>query len=724
MGKLSGHEPDNSNEIQLLRYENERLIKVVEEKSALLKLLEDKLLKQTKSFTILNSYSFELASQSNEEIYKFISENFKSIFSVKEVWISIYDENSGDLILKGTTLSENDNSRVVKMLGRNILGFRTPVSPETYRMMLNIGVGEPSSLHEISFGSIPLLISSALEKIFGIGWFQGVSLKDKGELFGGLVVAGYKGQLPLVKEELKIFTEITSNILRRKQIEKELQLSETKFREFSDLLPQLIFEADLKGNLTFINHFGLNLLGYSKENFQTGVNVFSLIEPQNAESAVEAFKKTVNGSNPVPREFMIIGKNDRIVPILLHAALYTENNEPKGIRGTGVDITELKDAREMLSLERNLLRSLIDNIPDRIYAKDTSSRFIICNDALVKRMGKENASEVIGKSDLELLEIEKAKDYVADEQAIMRTGIPLVNKEETVVFKSGEVRYSLSTKVPLRNANGEIVGIVGIGRDITARKRAEMEVETKNELLQKIIAEKDKFFSIIAHDLKSPFNYFLGFTELISDEIDSMSPQKIREITSNMRKSAINLYSLLENLLEWSKMQRGVLEFSPEKIVLAERIINCVDIISGPAAKKEITINYRIPDDIEVIADKHMLDAIIRNLVSNSIKFTKRRGVITISGSESDEGIVKISVYDTGIGMDAKMVKNLFKPDVDTRRKGTDDEPSTGLGLLLCKEFVEKHGGEIWIDSEEGLGSTFTFSIDNNKLLKTNIVVE
>jgi len=411
-------------------------------------------------------------------------------------------------------------------------------------------------------------------------------------------------------------------------------------------------------------------------------------------------------------------ENERLIKIIEEkSALLKEFEDQRGINGKSVDIIELKIAREMLSIERNMLRSLIDNLPDRIYAKDTSSRFIICNDALVKRMGKESAVEIIGKSDLELMDKDRALAYMADEQEIISTGIPLFNKEETLVFKSGEVRYSLSTKVPLRNANGEIVGIVGIGRDITDRKRAEVELETKNDILQKIIGEKDKFFSIIAHDLKSPFNFFLGFTEIISDEIDSMSPQRIREITSNMRRSAINLYSLLENLLEWSKMQRGVIEFNPVKLKLLESVQNCVELISGPAAKKEISIEYVIPEDMEVTADCHMLDATIRNMVSNSIKFTKHKGVITISASKSDDGIAYISVKDSGIGMDDYMVKSLFRLDVDTRRKGTDDEPSTGLGLLLCKEFVEKHGGEIKVESEIGVGSTFSFSIDNNKLL-------
>lgn len=707
---------DANQELKDLRNENARLKDALDEKILEIKEYEDQILSQGRSFATLNNYSLDLATKTEEEIYTFISHQFKSIFRVKEVWISIYDEKEKVLILRGTTLSENDNTAIVKKLGRSILGFKTPITPEIYKTLIDSGVGEQCSLFDISFGNIPNLLSETLERLFGIGWFQGVTLMDKGQLYGALVVAGFKGQHALVKEELKTFTEITSNILRRRQVESSLLKSESKFREFSDLLPQLIFETDMEGKITFINEFGLNLLGYPGEKLQTQADIFSFIDPSSKQAIFEGFQNTISGSEPIPKEYLAVRKDGKTMPILMHAVLYYENDEPRGIRGTGVDVTELREAQEMLSLERTLLRSLIDNLPDRIYAKDASSRFIICNEALVKRMGRDSADEIIGKSDMELLDSERAMIYLDDEQNIIKTGIPLVNKEETVLYKNGQLRYSLSTKIPLRNSRGEIVGIVGIGRDITERKLLEIEAANKNEQLQKIIADRDKFFSIIAHDLKSPFNYFLGFTELISDQIDSMPQEKIREIASNMRKSAVNLYSLLENLLEWSKMQRGLIDFKPQEFNLLGKTRECVDLINGPANKKNIIISLNVSENLFVTADNHMFDAIIRNLVSNAIKFSNHGGKIVVSGKALNNSVVEISVSDNGIGMDNEIVGNLFIRNDKSRRKGTDAEPSTGLGLLLCKEFVEKHGGKIRVTSETGKGSIFAFTL--NSLIK------
>lgn len=698
-------------ELEHLRRENARLKGALDEKKLKITEFENQILAQSRSFTFLNKYSIDLANKSEEEIYNFISFQFKSIFSVKEVWISIYDEKEQVLVLKGTTLSEKDNDIIVKKLGKSILGFKTPVTPEIYKTMLDTGVGEPSSLYDISFGNIPKPFSSILERLFGIGWFQGVTLTDKGQLYGGLVVAGFKGQKSLVVEELKTFTEITSNILRIRKVEGKLLKSESKFREFSDLLPQLIFETDLEGKITFINKFGLNLLGYSREELQKQADMFSFIDPESKEAVFEGFQKTLLGSGAIPREYKVVRKDGKTVPILMHAVVYSESSVPQGIRGTGVDVTELREAQEMLSIERNLLRSLIDNLPDRIYAKDSSSRFIICNEALVKRMGRESADEIIGKSDMDLLDRDRAMIYRADEQNIINTGVPLVNKEETVLFKNGQLRYSLSTKLPLRNSRGEIVGIVGIGKDITDRKLMEIEAENKNIQLQKIIADRDRFFSIIAHDLKSPFNYFLGFTELISDQIETMSQEKIREVTTNMRRSAVNLYALLEDLLEWSRMQRGQLLYKPQEFFLLGKIRECVDLVSGPAVKKDITISLDVPPDLVVAADYHMFNTIIRNLVSNAIKFSGHGGKIVISAAAVNGTMNEISVSDDGIGMDDDIINNLFVRNDNARRKGTDGEPGTGLGLLLCKEFVEKHGGKIWVTSRAGEGCTFTFTL-------------
>ena len=414
------------------------------------------LFNQSQRFAQLNRYSLDLSNQSDETISFFIVSEFKSFFLIKEAWISIYDEENRELVLGATTLSENDNSKIVRHFGKSIIGSKTAITEEAYTSMINLGIGRPSSLHEISFGEIPVVISSAVEKIFSIGWFQGIALTDRGKLYAGLLIAGYKGQQNLNNDELRTFSEITSNILRRKQ--------------------------------------------------------------------------------------------------------------------------------------------------------------------------------------------------------------------------------------------------------------AENEVKFKNEQLLKSISEKDKLFSIIAHDLRSPFNSFLGLTQMISEEFNSLKQSEIQRLVNNLKESASNLYALLENLLEWSAMQRGHMDFNPGRFLLYQRVKSCVDMIIGPATSENIAITYNIPEKYEIIADKHQFDTIIRNLVSNAIKFSPSGTRINISAKSYKKGMIEVSVKDSGIGMSAELLSKLFRIDQDPGRKGIHGEPSTGLGLLLCKEFIEKNGGTIRVESKEGAGSTFSFT--------------
>ena len=245
------------------------------------------------------------------------------------------------------------------------------------------------------------------------------------------------------------------------------------------------------------------------------------------------------------------------------------------------------------------------------------------------------------------------------------------------------------------------------------RKRME-EIKLKNEELLKLNSEKDKFFSIIAHDLRSPFHSFLGLTEIMAEELPSLTMEEILEIATSMRSSAINLFHLLENLLHWAKMQQGLIPFNPEVIQLLPIVYESIALETEHARKKEIEIVYEIPDDIEVFADSNMLQAVIRNLFSNAVKFTPKGGKISLSTKITEDKSIEISIENSGIGMSSVIVDNLFRFDVKTNKKGTDSEPRTGLGLLLCKEFVEKQGGKIWVESEEGKGSVFHFIIPCN----------
>ncbi|MFA6483212.1 MAG: GAF domain-containing sensor histidine kinase, partial [Bacteroidales bacterium] len=246
---------------------------------------------------------------------------------------------------------------------------------------------------------------------------------------------------------------------------------------------------------------------------------------------------------------------------------------------------------------------------------------------------------------------------------------------------------------------------------VIERKKSEDEIKRMNVQLQETIANKDKFFSIIAHDLRSPFSSFLGFTQILSEELGTMSRQEISRIAESMRTSAFNVYRLLNSLLEWSQFQRGLTSFNPEKQLLKPRVVDCLDLISDSGKRKDIEITHEIPEDATVYADKHMLDTILRNLLSNAVKFTRNGGRVFVSSRLNENRVVEISITDSGLGMDQDMLDKLFTIDEQVNRQGTNGESSSGLGLIICKEFIEKHGGKIWALSEEGKGTTFSFKL-------------
>ena len=240
-------------------------------------------------------------------------------------------------------------------------------------------------------------------------------------------------------------------------------------------------------------------------------------------------------------------------------------------------------------------------------------------------------------------------------------------------------------------------------------------IEMNNELNELNIS-KDKFFSILAHDLRGPLSSFVGATEILSEDFMTMEKEDVMNITSSMKTSATNIYSLLENLLEWSRLMRGRMDFVPVKVNLKNMVEECKTVLSPSAEKKRIWIVVNIPDEMEVFADNHMLDGIIRNLVSNAIKFTPVGGKVSVTAWLKDDYSLEVNISDTGIGIPKEMISKLFLLTEKTGRKGTEGEPSSGLGLLLCKEFIEKHHGKIWVESEPGKGSIFKFILPNNSI--------
>lgn len=293
--------------------------------------------------------------------------------------------------------------------------------------------------------------------------------------------------------------------------------------------------------------------------------------------------------------------------------------------------------------------------------------------------------------------------------------LPRYEGEYRIKTKSGNYIWFYDVgSIVKRDSNGKPLKITGLVFEISERKAAEQEIKLKNEELRKANAEKDKFFSIIAHDLRGPIGGMMGLIELMSDEPKDFSEQERKELTLVLSKSARNVFELLEQLLEWSQMKIGLTNFNPQMIDLKDIVINVVNLLTESARLKSIDLISNIPSETKLFADLNMLQSVLRNLISNAIKYTPQGGKVTISAAFKENGTTLITVKDTGIGMNKEILENLFRIDVNTKRPGTNGEKSTGLGLLLCKDFIGKLGGSISVESQEGKGSVFTVSLTSH----------
>jgi PAS domain S-box-containing protein len=368
------------------------------------------------------------------------------------------------------------------------------------------------------------------------------------------------------------------------------------------------------------------------------------------------------------------------------------------------------DENTKTNLERYFFNILMDNIPDRIYFKDINGKYIKINNAAAKRRGLNSPEEAINKTDFDFFTEEHARQALNDENEIIKTKKTLESLEEKQTWFDGKVEWASSTKAPICNSEGDIIGTFGITRDITERKLAQDALKESETKLRQLNAVKDKFFSIIAHDLRGPFNGLFGLLDVVREDFNELSQEEIKGNLNDINGILRNLYQLLEDLLEWGRIQRDVIEFTPVTENICKTIKNVIDLFSINAKNKNINLLLDIPESLIVSYDKKMISTIVRNLLTNAIKFTEPRGIINITVKEgSDE--VRVSIKDNGVGISPKNLERLFDLTEYFSTQGTNNESGTGLGLILCKEFVENHGGKITVETELKKGSIFTFTL-------------
>ena len=346
----------------------------------------------------------------------------------------------------------------------------------------------------------------------------------------------------------------------------------------------------------------------------------------------------------------------------------------------------------------------IDNLPLGIYRTGVNGTIHYVSKKFVEILGYESAEEIYQAN---------VKDFFVDKNLYKKkigswAERPMESFELKVYKKDGSIIWVKDSGRIIKNEDDEIVFLDGILEDITTQKENEIKLKELNN-------SKDLLFSIISHDLRTPFNQFIGGTELLLTKLEEYDKNMLRKFLTLLNKEAIRSYRLLENLLQWSKMQRGLIKFDPKPVDLLEFVKELMGFYESIAEEKNIDLHIIIPNNLHIYADKEMLSTILRNLVSNALKFTQNGGEVKVTATKkiAAENIfseyLEVSVADNGIGIRKESISSIFS--IDKNESDGYRESSTGLGLLLCKDFVEKHNGTIWVESEHGKGSTFFFTI-------------
>ena len=544
-------------------------------------------------------------------------------------------------------------------------------------------------------------------------------------------------------EELLLSTGVMRNVTTSYILTEKLLDEKGKMYFILDMAQVIIIVLDKNFNFTFINNKGCELSGYDKQEMLTK-NLFDFVSP-NLKSEIQnslnnflaAGTKTIK-TLEVP---LLTKKGDTTITTWQIIILHDENNEIYFV-ASAYDVTEQRREEKVQKVIMQILEAAntgtnledffkyihysvgelmnVNNFYIALYDKNSGMinfpYFIDQFDeaAPPKRFGKGLTELVLttGKSQLitkkkdrEL--VKKGKIELLGSECAIWLGVPLKIKDDSI---GAIVVQDYKEENTYTKKEKEILEFIAyaIARAIE-RKKVEGERNFLIQELKENNKSKDKLFSIISHDLKGPFNSLLGFSEILTNEYETLTSEEIKEYISILHESSKLLYSMTNNLLQFSRFQMGKIEFKPQKIIFNKLVSAVISMLKGNAIKKQISINVEIPPNLELMADEEMISSVIQNLVNNSIKFTETGGDITISAEskhEEENYFIEIMVSDTGVGMSQAELDKLESAELFST-PGTEKEYGTGLGLNLVKEFLEKHGGKLIIQSEKNVGSTF-----------------
>ncbi len=439
--------------------------------------------------------------------------------------------------------------------------------------------------------------------------------------------------------------------------------------------------------------------------------LLEIIHPDDKDAFLNSMNSNLSGKYSPSLEYRVIHRDGSVHTIYAEGYTdYDENGNPAIMMGTSQDITERKLTENALRESELRFRNIFNNAPIGIYRTNRKGDILMANPKLIEILGFDSFED-LQKRDIEYEGYEDTSSRKIFIEEIERNGF--INNFEVIwKKKDGTNIYVNEHARCFYDENGNVLYYEGTVKDITARKIAEENLKKSNEELKNLNITKDKFFSIIAHDLKNPISNYKQVAELIYDSYHDLEEEELMNILLLMKNSASNLFALLENLLVWARSQSGKIKCSSSESNLYILLDNIVQLLQPSAHNKNLKLHNKVKLSAFAKMDVNLINTVIRNLISNSIKYTPEGGEISIASMKVGE-FIHIAISDNGIGIEPSRIDNLFKIDENISTPGTKNEKGTGLGLILCKEFVEMHGGKIWVESELGKGTTFWFSLPN-----------
>lgn len=491
------------------------------------------------------------------------------------------------------------------------------------------------------------------------------------------------------------FTDISE------QKKKELEI--VKLKAIIELTDDSIVVTDIDGKIEFVNSKFCDITGYSYQE-AIGKNPGILRTEHHPDSYYKTMWNTLNLGQKWDGEFLnrkksgeLYWEHARIKPI------FDKKEKIINFVATKTDITAQKRLLEDLQNSKERYLNLFKNASDAIFIADAESGLIV--DA------NQQASNLIGVPIKEIIGMHQSMLHPVEMKEKVIKEFSTFSERRKILIET-KVKHADGREIPVEiNDSGVFIQdnkkfVIGSFRDVTDRKIAEMKIVKQTDELHNLIAVKDKFLSIIAHDLRNPFTVLLGMSEMLLMNVRQLELDKIEELIKKINLAAKQNYRLMENLLSWALIQKGNIVFNPVPVELNELFNENIRFHKEKSNLKDIEILNILNGKMQIMADEDMLQMIIRNLVANSLKYTDFGGKIILNAKIID-GNVEISVTDNGVGISKEISATLFTSDQNKTTTGTNREKGSGLGLILCKEFVNMHNGSIKVESEVGKGSSF-----------------